>query len=218
VSVRTAADPHAGQRVVHRGAAWADARLAVILLHGRRGAPEDLLALAEEWNLPDIAYLAPSAAGRTWYPESFLSPIDRNEPWLTSALRAVERVLGEIEQHGVPAERVVILGFSQGGCLGLEFAARHAQRYAGVVGLSAGVIGPPGTPRAYAGSLAGTPTFLGCSDDDPHIPLFRVHETADVFRRLGAIVDERIYSDMGHGVNRDEVEAVKALLLASQAP
>jgi predicted esterase len=185
------------------------------LLHGRGGAPEDLLELAEEWNLPDIAYLAPSAAGHTWYPESFLAPIDRNEPWLTSALRAVERVLGEIEQHGIPADRVVILGFSQGGCLGLEFAARHAQRYAGVVGLSAGVIGPPGTPRAYVGSLAGTPTFLGCSDTDPHIPLFRVHESAEVFRRLDAVVDERIYSDMGHSVNRDEVEAVKALLLSS---
>jgi len=215
VSVRAAADPHARQRVVQRGAAWAHARLAVILLHGRGGAPEDLLELAEEWNLPDIAYLAPSAAGRTWYPESFLAPIDRNEPWLTSALRAVERVLGEIEQHGVPADRVVILGFSQGGCLGLEFAARHARRYAGVVGLSAGVIGPPGMPRAYEGSLAGTPTFLGCSDTDPHIPLFRVHESAEVFRRLDAVVDERIYSDMGHSVNHDEVEAVKALLLSS---
>ena len=214
MSVRAVADPHARQRVVQRGAAWTHARLAVILLHGRGGAPEDLLELAEEWNLPDIAYLAPSAAGRTWYPESFLAPVDRNEPWLTSALRAVERVLGEIEQHGVPADRVVILGFSQGGCLGLEFAARHARRYAGVVGLSAGVIGPPGTPRAYAGSFSGTPTFLGCSDTDPHIPLFRVHESAEVFRRLDAVVDERIYSDMGHVVNRDEVEAVKALLLS----
>ena len=214
MSVRAAADPHARQRVVQRGAAWAHARLATILLHGRGGAPEDLLELVEKWNLPDIAYLAPSAAGRTWYPESFLAPIDRNEPWLTSALRAVERVLGEIELHGVPADRVVILGFSQGGCLGLEFAARHAQRYAGVVGLSAGVIGPPGTPRPYEGSLAGTPTFLGCSDTDPHIPLFRVHESAEVFRRLGAVVDERIYSDMGHGVNSDEVEAVKTLLLS----
>jgi predicted esterase len=214
VSVRLAAtDPHARQRVVHRGAAWPKARLAVILLHGRGGAPEDLLELAHEWNVPDIAYLAPAAADRTWYPESFLAPIDRNEPWLTSALRTVERALGEIEHHGVPAERVAILGFSQGGCLGLEFAARHARRYRAVVGLSAGLIGPPGTPRAYGGSLAGTPVFLGCSDSDPHIPLPRVHESADVFRRLDSVVDERIYPGFGHDVNRDEVEAVKALFL-----
>jgi predicted esterase len=213
VSVPAAADPHAAQRVVHRGAAWANARLAVILLHGRGGAPEDLLKLADEWNVPDIAYLAPAAAGCTWYPESFLVPIDRNEPWLTSALRTVERVLGEIEHHGVPAERVAIVGFSQGGCLGLEFAARRAQRYRAVVGLSAGLIGPPGTPRAYGGSLAGTSVFLGCSDIDPHIPLSRVHESADVFRRLDGVIDERIYPDMGHSVNRDEVEAVRALFL-----
>jgi predicted esterase len=183
------------------------------LLHGRGGAPEDLLELADEWNVPDIVYLAPAAAGRTWYPESFLAPIDRNEPWLSSALRTVERVLGEIERYGVRAERVAILGFSQGGCLGLEFAARHARRYRGVIGLSAGLIGPPGTARAYGGSLAGTSVFLGCSDIDPHIPLSRVHESADVFRRLDSVVDERIYPEMGHSVNRDEIEAIKALFV-----
>ena len=213
MSVPANPDPHAGPRVIHRGAAWTKARLAVILLHGRGGAPEDLLELADEWNVPDIAYLAPAAADRTWYPESFLAPIDRNEPWLTSALRTVERVLGEIEHHAVPAERIAILGFSQGGCLGLEFAARHARSYRGVVGLRAGLIGPPGTPRAYGGSLAGTCVFLGCSDIDPHIPLSRVHESSDVFRRLDGVVDERIYSGTGHSVNRDEVEAIKALFL-----
>jgi len=184
-----------------------------ILLHGRGGTPENLLELADEWNIPDIAYVAPAAAGHTWYPESFLEPINRNEPWLTSALGTVARVLGEIERRGIPADRVAIVGFSQGGCLALEFAARHAQRYRAVVGLSAGLIGPPGTPRGYAGSFAGTPMFLGCSDIDPHIPLSRVRESADVFRQLGAIVDERIYPDMGHTVNRDEIEAVKRLFL-----
>ena len=212
VNKTAASDPHAGQRVVRRGAGWPSARLAVILLHGRGGAPENLLELADEWHMSDIAYIAPAAAGHTWYPESFLAPIERNEPWLTSALRTVERVVGDLEHHGISTERIAILGFSQGGCLGLEFAARHARRYAGVVGLSAGLIGPPGTPRAYGGSLAGTPVFLGCSDIDPHIPLPRVHESADVFRRLGALVDERIYPGMGHNVNADEVEAVRTLI------
>jgi predicted esterase len=212
VRMTDAADPHAGQRVVHHGASWTDARLAVIFLHGRGGAPENLLELADLSHLSDVAYLAPAAAGHTWYPESFLAPIEKNEPWLTSALRTVERAVGDIEHHGLSPERIVILGFSQGGCLGLEFAARHARRYAGVVGLSAGLIGPPGTPRAYAGSLEGTPVFLGCSDIDAHIPLSRVHESADVFRRLGALVDERIYPDMGHNVNDDEIEAVRVLL------
>jgi predicted esterase len=118
-----------------------------------------------------------------------------------------------IESYGVATERVAIVGFSQGGCLALEFAARHAQRYRAVIGLSAGLIGPPGTPRVYSGSLAGTPVFLGCSDIDPHIPLPRVRESAEVFRRLGAVVDERIYPGMGHTVNSEEVEAVRTLLL-----
>jgi predicted esterase len=212
MTIPATTDPHAGHRVVHRGAVWTKARLAVILLHGRGGSPEDMQELAAEWDVPDVAYLAPAAADHTWYPESFLAPIDRNEPWLTSALRTVGRLLGEIEQLGVPAERVVLLGFSQGGCLALEFAARHAQRYHAVVGLSAGLIGPPGTPRAYEGSLGGTPVFLGCSDIDPHIPLPRVHESAEVFRRLDASIDERIYPRMGHTVNRDELEAVSFLL------
>lgn len=209
-----AGDPHAGQRIVHHGADWTRARVAVILLHGRGGSPDDLLALADEWNVPDVTYVAPAAAGNTWYPESFLAPIDRNEPWLGSALRSVERVLIDVEQHRIPADRTSIVGFSQGGCLALEFAARHARRYAAVAGLSAGLIGPPGTPRVYSGSLEGTPVFLGCSDVDPHIPLYRVRESADVFRRLDAGVDERIYPGMGHSVNRDEIDAVRALLAA----
>ena len=213
MSLPATLDPHAGHRVVHRGAVWTKTRLAVILLHGRGASPESILELAAEWDVPDVAYLAPAAADHTWYPESFLAPIDRNEPWLTSALRTVGRVLAEIVELGVPTERVAIVGFSQGGCLALEFTARHPQRYTAVAGLSAGLIGPPGTPREYEGSLAGTAVFLGCSDIDSHIPLARVRESADVFRRLDAVVDERIYPGMGHTVNRDELEAVKALFL-----
>jgi predicted esterase len=174
-----------------------------------------MLGLAEELDAADIAYVAPQAAGHTWYPYSFLSPIEQNEPWLTSALRLLSHLVEDLERQHVPAERVGLLGFSQGACLSLEFAARHARRYAGVAGLSGGLIGPPGTPRDYSGSLAGTPVFLGCSDIDPHIPVDRVHESAEVFRRLGAAVDERIYPRMGHTINRDELDAVRALFGAA---
>jgi predicted esterase len=209
-----APDHHAGQPVVRLGPAPADARLAVVLLHGRGGSAEDMLALAGELHSGDVAYLAPQAAGHTWYPYSFLAPIEQNEPALGSALRSVSHAIEGLVQQGVGQERIVLLGFSQGACLGLEYAARHPRRYAGVVGLSGGVIGPPGWPRHYAGSIDGTPVFLGCSDVDPHIPLDRVHETADVFRGLGASVDERIYPGMGHTVNRDELMAIRALLSA----
>ena len=184
----------------------------MVLVHGRGGSAEDLLGLAAALQLNDILYVAPQAAGHTWYPYSFLTPMDRNEPGLTSGLGKIASVIDGLRQEGVPTERVGLLGFSQGACLALEFAARNARRYAAVVGLSGGVIGPPGTPRNYAGSLEGTPVFLGCSDIDPHIPVERVHESADVFRRLQASVDARIYPGMGHLVNDDELTAVRSVL------
>jgi predicted esterase len=206
------ADPHRDQRVLHRGPAVKQARLVAIAVHGRGASAEDILALTDEFGTTEVAYLAPQAAGNTWYPYSFLAPIPQNEPGITSGLRKISSIIEQLEGEGVTAARIVILGFSQGACLSLEFAARHARRHAAVVGLSGGLIGPPGTPRDYAGSLDGTPVFLGCSDIDPHIPVERVHETADVFEGLSARVDKRIYPRMGHTVNRDELDAVRALL------
>jgi phospholipase/carboxylesterase len=159
-----------------------------------------------------LAYVAPQAPGLTWYPLSFLAPIAQNEPALSQALAAVGTVVGGLAEAGIPAERTVLMGFSQGGCLALEFAARNARRYGGAVGLSAALIGPPGTPRDYAGALAGTPVFLGCSDVDGHIPLWRVQESTTVLRGLGAEVTERIYPGMGHTINDDEIAHVRRLL------
>lgn len=209
------ADPHRDQPVLTAGPPPADARLAVICIHGRGASADDILGLARELQLPDVSYLAPQAAGSTWYPRSFLSPIPQNEPGITSGLKVIARLVAELQEAGLAPERIGVLGFSQGACLSLEFAARHARRYALVAGLSGGLIGPPGTPRDYQGSFEGTPVFLGCSDVDAHIAVGRVNESAEVFRRMGASVDERIYPQMGHTVNRDELEAVRALLSAS---
>jgi predicted esterase len=209
-------DPHRDQPVLRRGPDASRARIAIILVHGRGGSAEDLLALADDLALNDVLYVAPQAAGHTWYPYSFLSPMQQNEPHLTSALHRLATLMAELEGEGLPAERVGLLGFSQGACLSLEFAARHARRYAALAGLSGGLIGPPGTPRNYRGSMHGTPVFLGCSDVDPHIPVDRVRETSTVFRALGAVVDERIYPGMGHIVNRDEIAAVRRLLAGDE--
>jgi phospholipase/carboxylesterase len=204
--------PHRGQPVVTAGRPLAEADAAVVLVHGRGATAESILTLADELGRPEPAYAAPQAAGSTWYPYSFLAPIERNEPYLSSALELLESVLAKIEAAGIPPERTVLLGFSQGACLALEFAARHAQRFGGVVALSGGLIGPPGTRRDYAGAFDGTPVLLGCSDHDPHVPEERVHESAEVFRRMGAGVTERIYPGLGHTVNQDELSWVRDLL------
>ncbi len=161
------------------GAPLATARAAAIMLHGRGSDAADMLGLAEEFRQSDIAYLAPEAASRSWYPYSFLAPLEQNEPHLSSALATVGAAFAQLAPAGFPPERVALIGFSQGGCLALEYAARNAKRYGAVAGLSAGLIGPPGTPRDYAGALAGTPVFLGCSDVDGHVPLARVQESRD---------------------------------------
>lgn len=204
--------PHAHQPVLRRGPAAAQARLAVLLVHGRGDSASGILGLADAFDAPDVTWLAPQAAGHTWYPYSFLAPMEQNEPGLTSGLAVLDGLVQALGPEGIPADRVVLMGFSQGACLAQEYAARHARRYHAIVGLSGGLIGPPGTPRDYAGSFDGTPVFLGCSDVDAHVPVERVRESSAVFTRMGARVDERIYPGMGHTVIDDEIAAVAALL------
>ncbi|HEU4325131.1 MAG TPA: alpha/beta hydrolase [Roseiflexaceae bacterium] len=205
-------DPHAGQPVLAAGAPLAEARAAMVLVHGRGASAADILTLTAEFDRPGFAYLAPQAAGHTWYPYSFLAPLASNEPWLASALGRLDALLAQIGAAGIPPERVILLGFSQGACLSLEYAARNARRYGGVAALSGGLIGPDDAPRDYPGDLAGTPVFLGCSDVDFHIPKARVQHSSDVLRRLGGSVTERLYPGMGHTVNQDEIAHVRALM------
>ncbi len=209
-----AADPHRGQPILMAGEPLNSAQAAMIMVHGRGASAEDILLLVEDLDQAGFAYLAPQAAGHTWYPQSFLAPLANNEPNLSSALALIESVLAHITGAGIPPENTMILGFSQGACLALEFVARHARRYGGVAGLTGGLIGPDETPRDYAGSLAGTPILLGCSDVDMHIPKARVDLTAEVLRHLGGIVTERIYPNMAHIINQDEIAFVQTMMKA----
>ena len=216
--------PHRGQPILHAGDPLEHAQAAMVMLHGRGASARDILTLSEALveGLPQapagespwagFAFLAPQAANNTWYLNRFMQPIETNEPWLSSALSFVEFVLAQVQHGGIPLERTLLLGFSQGACLALEYAARHARRYGGLVGLSGGLIGPDGTPRDYAGSLAGTPVFLGCSDVDVHVPKERVAETAQVLERLSAHVTMRLYPNMGHEVNQDELEFIREMM------
>jgi len=210
--VKTVQGPHQGQPTLIRGERLSQARAAMLMVHGRGATAEDILSLAGELNQAGFAYLAPQAAGNTWYPNRFLVPLDENEPWLSSALSFVGDIYSQIINAGLPPERVMLLGFSQGACLTLEFSARNARRHGGIVGLSGALIGPDDAPRDYNGSLEATPVFLGCSDVDFHVPKERVDQTAEVLRRLGGEVTKRLYPNMDHSVNLDEINFVRGMM------
>jgi predicted esterase len=205
-------NPHRGQPVLGAGEPLETARAVMILLHGRGATANDILSLANELPRAGFAFLAPQAANGTWYPYRFMEPTARNEPYLTSALDLLDATVREVRARNFVDEKILLLGFSQGACLATEYAARHAGRYGGIAGLSGGLIGPEGTPRDYAGSFAGTPVFLGCSDVDFHIPKERVLESAEVFERMGAKVTVRLYPNMDHTVNADELAAVGEMM------
>ena len=209
-------DPHANPHILQGGAPIDEARLVAVMLHGRGAGAKDILTLSQEFSARGVAYLAPQAAGNTWYPYSFLMPLEQNEPNLSSALRMLETLFASLEQKKFTPERIALMGFSQGACLALEFAARHAQRYALIAAFSGGLIGPPGTARNHSGSFARTPVFLGCSDIDPHIPVERVHESAEVLTRMGAAVTKKIYPLMGHTINKSEIDIVNGVLTGDQ--
>ena len=204
--------PHAGQPLASAGAPLGKSPVALIMVHGRNAAPANILSLVPSFGRPDLTYLAPAAAGGTWYPLSFMAEKEKNEPGLSSAQWVLDQLVRHVVDSGVRKDRIVLLGFSQGACLSAEFAASHADRYGGVVLYSGGLIGPPGTTWNYSGSFGGTPIFLGCSDVDAHVPKTRVDESAAVFQRMGATVTERIYPGMGHLVNDEEIAFTRTLL------
>jgi phospholipase/carboxylesterase len=208
----SAEGPHAGQPVERTGPALAEADAAVVMAHGRGARARGMLGFADDLDVDGVAYLAPQAQRGTWYPNRFVAPIESNEPHLSSALATLDGLREEVADAGIPAERTVFLGFSQGACLSSEYVARKARRYGGLAVLSGGLVGPEGEPLEYEGDLAGTPAFLGCDREDPHIPEGRVEESAAVLEEMGADVDLRLYDGLGHGVNEDELDAVRDIV------
>lgn len=204
--------PHGGQPVATAGPGLGEGRGVIILVHGRNAGPANILELLERLDRPDFSALAPAAADRTWYPYSFMAEIDRNEPGLSSGLSVLDGLVRRAAEVGVPADRVVLMGFSQGACLASEFVVRHPARYGALVAFSGGLIGPAGTTWEPEGRFDGTPVFLGCSDVDTHVPESRVRESGEVFSAAGAEVDVRIYPGMAHTINDDEIAAARALL------
>jgi predicted esterase len=203
---------HRGQPIITAGAPLERATSAMVMVHGRGASASDILSLTGDLGTTNVAYLAPQAAGSTWYPNRFSAPVESNEPWLSSALGVVDEVLSRVATAGIPPERTLLLGFSQGACLALEYAARNPKPYGGLIGLSGALIENGDKPRPYQGTLNGASVFLGCSTTDPHVPRERVERSAEIFRGLGAAVTLRLYPNMDHSVNLDEIQFVQGMI------
>jgi predicted esterase len=204
--------PHANQPLYSAGVKLGAASAVMILLHGRGVPADDILSLSTYLDYPGLAFLAPQAEGYTWYPNRFIFPVEQNEPYLSGALTVIESVVKKVEAQGIPSERTFIGGFSQGACLASEYVIRNPKRYGGLLVFSGGYIGPLNEQRQPLGQLNDMPVFIGCSDIDPHIPLQRVHETTSLLRAMGAQVTEKIYPNMGHTINDDEIEVARTIM------
>ena len=204
--------PHQELPQAEHGASLSRAKAAMVMVHGRGATAQSMFPLADEFAQPDFHYRAPQAQNHTWYPYSFLAPKEKNQPGISSGIQMLHNVLNDITSAGIPGERIILLGFSQGACLVTEFVARHPQKLGGIVAFSGGLIGPNIDASNYTDSMEQTPVFLGCSDVDPHIPKERVDKTAEVFDKLNADVTKRIYEGMGHTVNEDEIKTVRGMM------
>ena len=204
------------KNIVSGGTASEDAFKVLIMIHGRGGNAEDILSLANRLKVKGFALLAPQAANNSWYPYSFMAPVSQNEPWLSSALSLIKETVTDVIARGISEENIYFCGFSQGACLTLEFVARNATKYGGVVAFTGGLIGDRIDPKNYKGDFKNTPVFIGSSNPDPHVPVERVHETAKVLKGMNAIVTEKIYTNMGHTITQNEIDLANDLVFGNQ--
>lgn len=188
----------------------------LIMIHGRGARAEDILSLSAHLNVKDFTLLAPQATGNTWYPYSFLAPPAQNEPWLSSALNLLKEIVDDLYSKGIPSENIYFTGFSQGACLTLEFVTRNANKYGGVAAFTGGLIGDKIYGENYTGDFKNTPVFIGTSNPDPHVPVERVYATTNILKEMNAVVTEKVYNNMGHTINQDEIEIANKIIFNSE--
>ena len=200
------------KHVLVKGKKLGEAERVLVMLHGRGANAEDILSLANYLNISEYTLLAPQATGNSWYPNSFLAPPHMNEPWLSSAIDILDDITDDINENGIDDNNIFYLGFSQGACLTLEYVTRNAKKYGGVVAFTGGLIGDKIYEQNYSGDFESTPVFIGTSDPDPHVPVQRVIDSTKILKTMNALVTEKIYKNMGHTINEDEIEMVNSVI------
>lgn len=205
------------RKIIKEGKDISEATKILVMVHGRGGSAQDILSLGSHLEVKDFALWAPQATNSTWYPYSFMAPPAENEPWLSSALDLLKGIVNEIMSNGISTENIYFLGFSQGACLTLEFVTRNADQYGGVVAFTGGLIGDKIYPENYKGGFNGTPIFMGTSNPDAHVPVERFYATANILKNMNASVTEKVYDNMGHTINQDEINLANSLVFNSSS-
>ncbi|MBX2895067.1 MAG: dienelactone hydrolase family protein [Cyclobacteriaceae bacterium] len=200
------------KNIIESGLPLHQAKKALIMIHGRGGSAEDILSLAQYLPVEDFYIAAPQATNNTWYPFSFLAPTPQNEPWLSIALNMLKELSEHIQQNGIKPENIFILGFSQGACLTVEFAARNAQKYGGVIALTGGLIGDKLEPSRYSGNFSGTPILMTNGTSDPHVPLTRSEQSKQQLEKMDAKVELLVYSNRPHTILQQELQVAAKYL------
>ncbi|SFP11654.1 phospholipase/carboxylesterase [Pseudarcicella hirudinis] len=189
-----------------------EADKVIIMVHGRGASADSILSLKSHLKVEKAAFFAPQAKNHTWYPFSFLAPVQQNQPYLDEALETLSALVEEIKAEGIPANKIYLLGFSQGACLTLEFAARNASKYGGVIAFTGGLIGEKLNLNNYQGDFNQTPILITTGDPDPHVPVSRVNESAEILKKMNAEVWVEIFKGRPHTIEFKELELANQLL------
>ena len=197
---------------IQTGLPLSGSKKGIILLHGRGATAESILSLADYLELADFSIFAPQAAQRTWYPYGFMASDQGNLSALNSSLQQVSLLFQFLIENGKAPEQIYVMGFSQGACLSLEFAALNAQKLGGVVAFTGGLIGEKLEEKKYSGDFQGTPILLSSSAHDMHVPAQRIHDSAQLLQKMGAEVSLSLFEDELHTIRPEELTWVNQRL------
>lgn len=202
------------KQIIKAGVPVSQAKKALIMIHGRGASANSILSLADHLSLPaDTAIIAPQAAQNSWYPYSFMAPVENNEPSLSSALALIDEVVADLIKQGINRKNIYFLGFSQGACLTLEYVASRGQQYGGVMAFTGGLIGEALKLSNYSGDFEQTPILITTGDPDPHVPVSRVEETVVQLTKMNADVLFKVYKGRPHTITPEELDLAEQHVL-----
>jgi phospholipase/carboxylesterase len=197
---------------VTAGAAPGQASVACLFLHGRGQTPDEMVrTVLDRVGLHSVHCCLPAAVGKSWYDAKAVEPLtDLTQAQVGAALDLVAAEMAALAHLGFSPERIVLAGFSQGGCVALEYALQRGGALGGLCLLTACRVGGATGSRP----LPGLPVYAGCGDADSWIPLPHFTAALGDLGTAGARVRADIFPGRPHEVCDAEVAALRGMLQA----